>query len=107
MLLVLALEELSCNICKVLSSSASVNFRSLRLIRHEFWLLFVFISLADHLIIIGKHFLYINAVQDEKRPQFTDFVTLVNEKIELEKYIAITTNKLLSFTKKWSNFLNN
>ena len=61
----------------------------------------------NHLIIIGKYFLYINAVQDEKRPQFTDFVTLVNEKIELEKYIAITTNKLLSFTKKWSNFLNN
>ena len=61
----------------------------------------------NHLIITGKYFLYINAVQDEKRSQFTDFVTLVNEKIELEKYIAITTNKLLSFTKKWSNFLNN
>jgi len=30
----------------------------------------------NHLIIIGKYFLYINAVQDEKRPQFTDFVTL-------------------------------
>ena len=54
------------------------------------------------LIIIGKYFLYINAVQDEKRPQFTDFVTLVKEKIELDKYISITTNKLLSFSKKWS-----
>ena len=42
-----------------------------------------------------------------KKPQFTDFVTFVNEKIELEKYIAITTNKLLSFNKKWSNFLKN
>ena len=61
----------------------------------------------NHLIIIGKYFLYTNAVQDDKRPQFTDFVTLVNEKIELEKYIAITTNKLLSFNKKWSNFLSN
>jgi len=63
--------------------------------------------IPNHLIIIGKYFLYIifNAVQDEKRRQFTDFVTLVNEKIE--KYIAIRTNKLLSFTKKWSNFLNN
>ena len=38
--------------------------------------------------------------------QFTDFVTLVNEKMELEKYIAITTNKLHSFNKKWSNFLS-
>ena len=64
-------------------------------------------STLNHLIIIGKYFLYINGVHDEKRPQFTDFVTLVNEKIELEKYIAITTNKLLSFTKKWSNFVNN
>ena len=53
----------------------------------------------NHLIIIGKYFLYINAVQDDKRPQFTDFVTLFNEKIELEKYIAITANKLLSFNK--------
>ena len=64
-------------------------------------------STLNHLIIIGKYFLYINGVHDEKRPQFTDFVTLVNEKIELEKYIAITTNKLLSYTKKWSNFVNN
>ena len=49
----------------------------------------------DHLIIIGKYFLYINGVHDEKRPQFTDFVTLVNKKIELEKYIAILTNCFL------------
>ena len=34
----------------------------------------------NHLIIVGKCFLYINAAQDEKRPQFTDLVTLVNEK---------------------------
>lgn len=61
----------------------------------------------NHLIIIGKYFLYINGVHDEKRPQFTYFVTLVYEKVELEKYIAITTNKLLSFAKKWSNFLSN
>ena len=44
------------------------------------------------MIIIGKYFLYINRVHDEKRPQFTDFVTLVNEKVEFEKFIAITTN---------------
>ena len=57
----------------------------------------------NHSIIIGKYFLYINAVHDEKRPQFTDFVTLVNEK--MENYIAITTDKQHSFNKKWSNFL--
>ena len=54
----------------------------------------------NHLIIIGKYFLYINGVHDEKRPQFTDFVTLVNEKVEFEKFIAITTKKPLSFDKK-------
>ena len=31
-------------------------------------------------------------MHDEKRPQFRDFVALVNEKVELEKFIAITTN---------------
>ena len=35
-------------------------------------------STLNHFIIIGKYFLYINGVHDEKRPQFTDFVTLVN-----------------------------
>ena len=34
----------------------------------------------------------------------TDFVILVNEKIELEKYIAITSNKLLSFDKNGQTF---
>ena len=47
----------------------------------------------NHLIIIGQYFLYINRVHDEKQPQFTDFITLANEKIELEKYIVITTSK--------------
>jgi len=36
----------------------------------------------NHLIIIGKYFLYINSGQHEKRPLFTDFVTFVNERIE-------------------------
>ena len=39
----------------------------------------------NHLIIIGKYFLYINAVHDEKRPQFTDFVTLANDKMHFRK----------------------
>ena len=51
----------------------------------------------NHLIIIGKYFLYINGVHAENRPQFTDFVTLANEKNELDKYIATTTNKLLFY----------
>ena len=43
----------------------------------------------NHLIIIGKYFLCTNGVHNEKGPQFTDFVTLVYKKIELENYIAI------------------
>ena len=35
----------------------------------------------NHLIIIGKYFLYINGVHDEKRPQFTDFVLLLTKKL--------------------------
>ena len=65
----------------------------------------LFCFTLNHLIIIGKYFLYTNGVHDEKRPHLADFVTRVYEKIELEKYIAITTNKSLFFTKKWSNFL--
>ena len=42
------------------------------------------ITYTNHLIIIGKYFPYIIVVQDDKRPQFTDFVTLVKEKIEFE-----------------------
>ena len=45
-----------------------------------------FLSL-NHFILIGKYFLYINALEDKKY-QFTDFITLVKEKIDIEKYIA-------------------
>ena len=45
--------------------------------------------ILNHFIIIGKYFLYINTVHDEKRPQFTDFVTLVKEKMELELVVSI------------------
>ena len=43
---------------------------------------------SESLILIGKYiyFFYINGVIDEKRSQFTDFVTLINEKVELKIY---------------------
>ena len=43
----------------------------------------------NHLITIGKYFLYINAAQDDKRPQFTDFVPPVKEKIELKNTLRL------------------
>ena len=58
----------------------------------------------NHLILIGKYFLYINAVEDKKY-QFTDFITLVKEKIDIEKYIAVMSNNRTAFEKKWSLFI--
>lgn len=56
-------------------------------------------SVVHGLIVITFFsFFFQNAIQDEKRLQFTDFATLINKKTEQEKYIVIVTNKLLSFT---------
>ena len=58
----------------------------------------------NHLIIIlGKYFLYVNALNTITY-QFDDFVSLVREKINLEKYIAVTGNKEKEFRKKWKFF---
>jgi len=54
----------------------------------------------NHAILIGKYFLYICSL-NSRRYQFVDLTTLVQEKLELEKYIAISVNKYSSFLKKW------
>ena len=59
----------------------------------------------NHLILLGKHFLYKSAL-NEARYQFADFIALVKEKIDLERYIATQSNKICSFTKKWNHFLD-
>ena len=46
----------------------------------------------NHLISLGKYFLYVNTLNTITY-QFDDFVSLVREKINLEKYIAVTRNK--------------
>ena len=57
----------------------------------------------NHLIILGKYFLYVNALNTITY-QFDDFVSLVREKINLEKYIAVTGNKEKEFRNKWKFF---
>ena len=57
----------------------------------------------NHLIILGKYFLYVNALNTITY-QFDDFVSLVHEKINLEKYIAVTHNKEKEFKNKWKFF---
>ena len=57
----------------------------------------------NHLIILGKYFLYVNALNTITY-QFDDFVSLVREKNNLEKYIAVTCNKEKEFRNKWNIF---
>ena len=57
----------------------------------------------NHLIILGKYFLYVNTLNTITY-QFDDFVSLVHEKINLEKYFAVTHNKEKEFKNKWKFF---
>ena len=57
----------------------------------------------NHLIILGKYFLYVNELNNEKS-SLIDFKRLVQDKIELEKYIAVTWGQQKLFFAKWQNF---
>ena len=59
----------------------------------------------NHLIILDKYFLYVNALNTIKY-KFDDFVSLVREKINIEKYIAVTCNNEKEFRNKWTFFLS-
>ena len=58
----------------------------------------------NHLIILGKYFLYINALNNTMFV-FSDFISLVQDKIEIEKYIAATLNGEREFQQKWKFLL--
>ena len=58
----------------------------------------------NHLIMLGKYFLYINALSNTKFA-FSDFISLVQDKMEIEKYIAATLNGERDFQQKWKFFL--
>lgn len=53
---------------------------------------------------LGKYFLYVNALNNIKH-DFNDFVSLVQEKVKLEKYIAATSNDENEFKQKWKFLL--
>ena len=59
----------------------------------------------NHLVIIGKHFLYVNAL-NSKFYVFKKFVFLVRDKIRLEKYMYIssTSSHVKEFEKKMVSF---
>ena len=58
----------------------------------------------NHLIMLGKYFLYINALNNTTFV-FSDFISLVQDKMEIEKYIAATLNGEREFQQKWKFFL--
>jgi len=45
----------------------------------------------NHLIMLSKYFLYINTLNNTMFV-FSDFISLVQDKIDIEKYIAATLN---------------
>ena len=57
----------------------------------------------NHLIVLGKYFLYINALNNTMFV-FSDFISLVQDKIEIEKYIAAMLNGEMEFQQKWKCF---
>ena len=57
----------------------------------------------NHLVIIGKYFLYVKALNG-KFYIFNEFVSLAHDKISLEKYISCTTGCEKDFRTKWSVF---
>ena len=59
----------------------------------------------NHLIILGKYFLYVYAL-NTITSRFDDFVSLMRDKIYLEKYIAVTYNKEKEFRNTWNFFLS-
>ena len=58
----------------------------------------------NHLLMLGKYFLYVNALNNTTFV-FNDFISLVQDKIEIEKYIAVTMNGEREFQRKWKFFL--
>ena len=58
----------------------------------------------NHLIMLGKYFLYIIALNNTTFV-FSDFISLVQDKMEIEKYIAATLNGEREFQQKWKFFL--
>ena len=57
------------------------------------------------MVIIGKYYLYVKARTGSK-VQFNEFVSVVRDKMLLEKYIAIKSGERDKYTHKW-NFLEN
>ena len=62
-----------------------------------------FCSALNHLVIIGKYFLYVKAL-NSKFYIFNEFVSLARDKLSPEKYISCTTGRKKEFRTKWSAF---
>jgi len=54
----------------------------------------------NHLIMLGEYFLYIKVLSNTTFV-FSHFISLVQDKIKIEKYIAATLNGEREFQQKW------
>ena len=59
----------------------------------------------NHLIILRKNKFFIRQCFNSSRYYFSDFLSLITDKIDLEKYIAATSNLEEKLLKKWNSFL--
>ena len=62
-----------------------------------------FCSALNHLVIRGKYFLYVKAL-NVKFYIFNKLVSLARDKISLGKYISCMTGRKKDFRTKWSVF---
>ena len=60
----------------------------------------------NHLIPIGKYLIYCKAI-NRVNFLFADFKSLLHQKIEIEKYIAFSSNKCSPFYEKWAKLTPN
>ena len=58
----------------------------------------------NHLVIIGKYFLYVKALNSKFYIFYELFVSLARDKLSPEKYISCTTGRKKEFRTKWSSF---
>ena len=58
----------------------------------------------NHLVIIGKYFLYVKALNSKFYIFHELFVSLARDKLSPEKYISCTTGRKKEFRTKWSAF---
>ena len=64
-------------------------------------------SILNHLILVGKYFLYSNALEENIKFNYlqTILILFMKKYVRVKKYIFVMTNTQIAFVKKWWKFL--